>query len=315
MNRKENETKELLLLALESILENSPDLIFVKDADLRYVGSSRLFAELVGYKNGKELVGKTDYDLFSEVLARDYIEDDQTMLENQIPIINHIEPIPGPYGENSYSSTSKYLICDTNGEVMGLYGIGRDVTAEVKLEKERESNKLSQKLFEDVKEKAEKDALTGLRNRQSFVKKVTECLQGYGKNQTHALLFIDLDSFKQVNDNLGHPFGDEVLKGIAKKLKSQFDKHDLIGRIGGDEFLVLLRDVKSKEEIDKKVAEIFKNVTFCQVEDGKEICVTCSIGVSMYRADGRTLEELYEEADRAMYQSKQEGKNRMRFYE
>ncbi|MEG1602514.1 MAG: GGDEF domain-containing protein [Cloacibacillus sp.] len=296
------EKDKLLIAALESFLANSPDMIFIKDATLHYVGASRSFADLVGLKERCDIKGKTDYDLFDTELAARYREDDMNMLEIGAPILDFIEPLPlSADGKSRYSSTSKFIINDDGGTAIGMYGIGRDVTASMELE--------------DLKQKAAVDSLTGLLNRKSVIEEIRASISGEEAKKRHALLFVDLDYFKEINDRKGHPFGDEILKKVAQRLKGHFRRDDVVGRVGGDEFLVLLKNISTKNEVEKTTKLIFEALPFRHAdEDGSEIYVTCSIGVAMYEGDGKPFETLYEEADRAMYTAKENGKNQIAFY-
>lgn len=157
------------------------------------------------------------------------------------------------------------------------------------------------------------DSLTGLLNRKSTMERIEKCLSSSENNSKHVLLFIDLDSFKQINDSKGHPFGDEVLKSVAGKLKMIFRRDDIIGRIGGDEFMVLLKNISSREEAEERAKHIFCGRPFSYIWEGTEEFITCSIGASLYTS-GKTFDKLYAEADEAMYRAKKEGKNRLVFY-
>lgn len=292
---------ELSLLTFKSLLKTSPDLMFVKNIDLVYIAASDSFVKMVGIDSEADLIGKTDYDLFDKPLAAHYISVDRRVLDTGIPIINLLEPVPDENGRRKYSSTSKYILTDNEKNVLGLYGIGRDVTAQVELEQEiikREQFKLI----------SETDTLTGLLNRKSTFENIKEHINTCSSDDKHALLFIDIDYFKQVNDCYGHPYGDKVLQGAADKLLALFgDNNNVVGRIGGDEFLVFIpgvvdiHDIKSKAssliDMDLGSDDVLKDVTF-------------SVGVTI--CDGtKGFEELYEESDRAMYNAKENGRNQI----
>lgn len=427
---------ELLLSALSSLLKNSPDLIFIKDTELRYVAGSSAFHRMVNLSDDPlACAGKTDYEVFPRELAERYRHDDLSVLEAGVPIIEHFEPLPEQHGKCSYSSTSKYIIKDDDGNTIGLCGVGRDVTAQVELMEERERREHAQFVFDDVMEadltvdrvirvysdawddeigvsdnrsyseqlvgfaqqfvhpeyldefcrvynvnnllerfskgdttftlttlikrggpeyrfvefksnmyrsqvtntvraasyvrdteddvrntealrlRAETDPLTGLLNRTSIVEQITARLEA-GKG-VHALLFVDLDYFKLVNDNYGHSFGDKILQEAAARLKRHFPD-GLIGRVGGDEFVVFLENISDEFCVRKRVKEIFNGAVRYTMEDGHLLSVTCSVGVSIYNAcvvDGKkSIDELYSEADRAMYRAKDRGRNGVAFF-
>lgn len=295
----------LLLMAIDTILEHSPDLIFIKDVNLTYVKASKSFANMVGLSSAAQIPGKTDFDFFGPELAARYNEVDRNVIESGDSILDVIEPLPDSNGKKNYSSTSKHAIRDEEGNIIGLYGIGRDITTKLELEEELRKHEL-------LTIKAETDALTGLLNRESTLKYIVEAISACN-GHLHALLFIDLDFFKQINDNFGHPFGDQVLRTIAQKLKEIFRNTDIVGRIGGDEFLVLIKDVDSEETVRRKAAEVVSQVAAVRFEGEYCVSITCSVGIALHQGDGTSLAQLYEQADRAMYVAKENGKNQLVF--
>jgi diguanylate cyclase (GGDEF)-like protein len=153
------------------------------------------------------------------------------------------------------------------------------------------------------------DALTGLSNRSHFITTTEEYLKNASiENTTFALMFIDLDYFKTINDKYGHQTGDELLKIISKKLTSIIKSNDMAARIGGDEFLILLKDV-SQAQIDAISKRIIKRLTE-PIIINENICrVGASIGVSIFPDNGNTIDELISKSDEAMYRVKKEGRN------
>ena len=125
----------------------------------------------------------------------------------------------------------------------------------------------------------------------------------------HALFMIDIDNFKALNDTLGHKAGDEFLIALSKELKKNFRESDILGRIGGDEFFVLMRNVTEQKRVRQKADEILgiiQNVAskYLQVD------LSGSVGISMYPKNGTTLDELYSKSDEALYEAKRTGKNK-----
>lgn len=153
------------------------------------------------------------------------------------------------------------------------------------------------------------DALTGLPNRVMFSKILTDMLERSEEGEYTALLFLDLDDFKNINDLLGHSVGDQLLVEVVSRIKPKLynDKH--ISRFGGDEFLVVLPNMKSVEEIETKVREILDTAIGTFQFDERLISTGASIGVSIYPKDGRQAEDLIRYADLAMYSAKNHGKN------
>ncbi len=149
---------------------------------------------------------------------------------------------------------------------------------------------------------AERDELTGLLNRKATMQLIQERLERSFDDDNHALLMIDADYFKPVNDTYGHQAGDKVLTELAKEISSSFRSSDIIGRIGGDEFFVLMTHVPDRSTVEKKVDSLLKKIKNVHYEDSY---LSASIGVSIFPDDAKTLEEMYALADKAMYAAKE----------
>ncbi len=162
--------------------------------------------------------------------------------------------------------------------------------------------------------RAEKDALTGIYNQGATEQLIHNAIQAGNENALSAMMIIDLDNFKEANDLLGHANGDQLLEKTADILKEMFKGGDVIGRIGGDEFLVYMRNVESISEADEMAGNIVKSVRYDLDFEGQPIHVTCSVGVAVYPYHGKTYEELFEKADRAVYTVKANGKDGYRVY-
>lgn len=161
---------------------------------------------------------------------------------------------------------------------------------------------------------AHHDVLTNLPNRLYFEEELSESILIAQKENTKlGVLFLDLDSFKEVNDTYGHKVGDLLLVHITKVLKNIVRKDDFIARLGGDEFTVIVKN-SSQEVLEKVAHKIIREVQKPIPIDGVELFVTFSIGVSLYPDDGETTELLLKYADTAMYRAKEDGKNRFQFY-
>jgi diguanylate cyclase (GGDEF)-like protein len=162
-------------------------------------------------------------------------------------------------------------------------------------------------------DKAERDQMTGLYNKTTTEKLINEWLHNY-ESSFGALMMIDIDNFKNVNDKLGHLYGDMMLKKIAEALKAAFRSNDVVGRIGGDEFFVFLKKLYSEKHISDKAKEICKLFHNVFEEKGISCEISASIGVALYPKHGDTLNELYRNADTALYLSKEKGKNNFTIY-
>lgn len=164
-------------------------------------------------------------------------------------------------------------------------------------------------LIQKNRERANKDHLTKLPNRKRFEEIMTnEMYEASKKNSKIAVLFFDLNKFKEINDKYGHSFGDKVLQEVANKIDSEIRKGDMVSRIGGDEFIGMISNLNSKREIleiAERMSSIFEENLLV---NSIEINVKSSLGISVYPDHGETIEELLSKADTAMYESKQNKK-------
>ncbi len=166
-----------------------------------------------------------------------------------------------------------------------------------------------------LKYKSERDLLTNLLNKVSANANVIDYITNEGRSSVHAMMIVDLDNFKEINDSYGHQFGDAVLVGIGQNLSKLFRSTDIVGRIGGDEFLVFMKDVVDESIIREKadlLCHIFNTQEFASII---KLSISSSIGISMYPDDGVEFDELYQKADNALYAAKMQGKNCYRFYD
>lgn len=159
------------------------------------------------------------------------------------------------------------------------------------------------------------DSLTGIPNRTTLMSKLVEVIdQCIENNKLGAVLFIDLDDFKRVNDSLGHDVGDKLLEAICTKIKDILNKNEILYRFGGDEFIVLMCDVKVSElvvNLCNKLLNIFNDYF---IIDNRQVYITCSIGICVFPTDGKDRNVILKNADTAMYKAKEKGKNTFEFY-
>ncbi|RBW67477.1 GGDEF domain-containing protein [Bacillus taeanensis] len=169
-----------------------------------------------------------------------------------------------------------------------------------------------EKMHEKLEYLALYDTLTDLPNRKKIYHYLRESLEHAKYNGEYlALMFIDLDGFKEVNDRWGHFYGDSLLKEVAKSLKNSIDERDIVGRFAGDEFIVILRD-SDQHKASLTAQRIIENISSIEINT-KDILVTPSIGISLYPNNGNN-EDLINKADKAMYFTKRSGKNNYTFY-
>ncbi|MEG1923971.1 MAG: diguanylate cyclase [Clostridia bacterium] len=250
------------------------------------------------------------FDEASKLLSQTIYKEDRAMYLQTMNRANLIEQCQK--GESEFNfDFRKYFGNDTKWINVKMQTIqhpyGNDLLAYIIITDV--SNKKSREIEE--KNKLERDALTNTYNRSKITELVGQII-AENPNVQHAFIMFDLDGFKKVNDNFGHLLGDKVLKDITTSLMSLLRTGDLIGRLGGDEFLLFLKDIPYDDVIDRRAQLI------CQMINLKlnaDVIVTGSLGISMYPRDGLSFDELYSKADIALYQSKNTGKGKYAFYD
>ena len=293
-----NESQKMLQLVLDSI----PVRVFWKDTDSIYLGCNRLFAMDAGLDSPEQIIGKSDFDLAWTEQAELYRLDDRKVIQAGKPKLNYEEPQTSPDGTSLWLRTSKIPLTDLSGTVIGVMGTYEDIT----------SMKQSQ---EKVDFLAYHDPLTRLPNRLLLNDRLKHSLQRAEREKTQvAVLFIDLDNFKNINDSLGHPTGDFLLQEVGERIKSLVRVDDTVARLGGDEFIVVMEEIDDAQDstlLAKKLVSAF-NKPFTAMN--RELYLTLSIGISIYPSDGADSETLIRNADSAMYRAKAEGRNDYQFY-
>lgn len=168
-----------------------------------------------------------------------------------------------------------------------------------------------------LKEQAEHDGLTGLYNRRTFEDKSMALLQDRrgAKSTNFAFLILDIDAFKEINDTYGHKEGDEALKLVGNVLRNSFRESDIVARMGGDEFTVLMYNVATREDVAKKAQQIIDAMDRAYADKKIACPVTVSIGMEFFAKTDNTYDQAYKKADRALYKAKDEGKRCFEFYE
>ena len=208
------------------------------------------------------------------------------------------------------------LVVENDG-TENVYGLVFDITEMVVSQKE--INRMNQELYNKTNEerlrqvqmsnKAKMDALTGILNKGAVTETIKEYLAESEPDQLHALLMIDCDNFKAVNDTFGHAVGDEVIKYFASILKRTFRDSDIKGRFGGDEFMVFMKNT-TKEATALRAGQLNDAIRKPYLKDGKEIKISCSIGISYFPKDGKDFDTVFASADDALYKAKSLGKDR-----
>lgn len=194
------------------------------------------------------------------------------------------------------------LIKDSDGKITKIAGSISDYT---------EAKNANDK----IKELAYYDTLTGIPNRNTFLLKVDNIIDQYiENNKLGAIFFIDLDDFKKINDSLGHDIGDKLLIAISAKISDILSENETLCRFGGDEFLLLKQNVHDQVQLvqfSKKLLNLFESNFLL---DGKQVFITCSVGICVFPLNGKDKNAILKNADTAMYKAKEKGKNRYEFY-
>ncbi len=207
-----------------------------------------------------------------------------------------------PRGLTTWVFVQAEPVFDTSQQLTGYIGSVTDISERKRTE-------------EEIRRIAYYDALTKLPNRAFFLEQLRRTLAAARRSQRRAaLLFCDLDNFKDVNDTLGHDQGDELLRGIAERLSSCIRKGDTLSRLGGDEFVLLLPAVKSDRDAVSVARKIMQQLARPFTLDGHEVYTTPSIGIAFYPDDGDSVSALLKHADMAMYAAKARGRNRYQFF-
>ncbi len=432
LNAHGTDLAAIISAAFKTILDSTHDMVFIKTADLVYIAASEPFIKMVGKSSADEIIAKTDREIFADpALADRYVADDRRLLEDGKDLIDYIEPLPDIGNYHRYGQTSKHILRDGDGNILGILGITRDITRdyvtrqhyqqelkylfklpedtfavsyidvddwrlidqrrqlvdggtlqsvntvdelsrvavdsivdpicsaadfyknftanslrsiydsgrsntsftyqrrmtngeihwvrnELRFLTDADSGHLCAMLSAknvDAKKREEEeliiaaqlDRMTMLLNRNTTMERISEIFENHNSN-IHALMMIDVDNFKNLNDTFGHQAGDEFLIKLAGELRTTFRESDIIGRVGGDEFFCLLKNISDASIVLRKADELMSAIhRVCRSYTDLQISV--SMGISLYPKNGTTLSELYGEADGALYQAKRNGKN------
>ncbi len=298
------------------LVDSSPDIIYTLNEDGRFTFINDRVQTLLGFAPA-ELIGRH----YSELVHEEDLERARYVFNErrvglrasrnvELRLKNNLNNEEDLTFENtlmtiSFNSMGMYAVGmePSQREFFGTYGVARDVT-----ERKRAEALISYQAYHDI--------LTDLPNRVLFKDRLGLAVIQAKRNRCGlAVMFIDLDKFKLVNDTLGHVKGDELLQQVAARLKSCLRRGDTLARLGGDEFTVVLPELREKNDatvIAEKFLETFRQPF---VLEGSEFHISASIGISIYPDDGESIDELLRHADMAMYHVKAQGKNGHAFYD
>ena len=292
---------------LARVVNAIPDMVFLKDADGVYISCNPVFERFAG-KPEREIIGCTDYDLSPAADAEQFRAYDRRAMQAWQPLVYEEQLTFAEDGYQGYFETIKTPIRDLHGRVTGILGVCRDITDRKRAEQE-------------IERLAFYDALTGLPNRRLLLDRLQRSIAACQRSRNlGALLFIDLDNFKDLNDTLGHDMGDQLLSQVATRLVGSVREADTVARFGGDEFVVMLDNLNPELPDAAAQAETVAEKLLASLNQpfalgGQQHYSTPSIGITLFGDERLSVDELLKRADLAMYQAKAAGRNTQRFFD
>jgi len=288
---------------LRAVFDAVPMSLYVKDLDGHYISSNRANLDRFGFASEADLIGKTAFDIAPTEAAEASAQTDRQVIDSgEILFVPPATNVTG-IGDPRWYESIKVPLRDAGGKVNGVLGITRDVT---------ESKEAERRLAE----LASQDALTGLPNRRSLIDRLTHSIeQARNDKQELAVIFVDLDFFKAINDIHGHEFGDHLLRSLAQGLSARLRPNDWVARFGGDEFVLVCYPVAGEIEGYRIASEVLNAVRAPLQLNGVSLRVDASIGIAFLRNDHRKASDLIRNADAAMYLAKEQGRNRVAMFD
>jgi len=281
------------------ILDEASDPLVTLNSHYQFTYANKAFAQVLGEKRDA-IIGKDLWGVYSKDgadMRRDAIK--EVFETGQTKVIETI--VPKPSGDLYFIMTYKPIFNEQE-IIISVVAIAKNITDRKQAE-------------EQIQHMAYHDSLTGLPNRKLFSDRLDIALAHSRRNKKEVgIAMLDLDNFKDVNDTLGHAAGDLLIKAAAERLTAALRKGDTVARIGGDEFVLILPDLKIVEDaiqVAQKIVESFRKPFFI---DTHQLVVTTSIGIAVYPNDGMDGDILLKNADIAMYQAKEAGRDRYQIY-
>ncbi len=286
---------------IRNILDSQPDMVYYKDTDGRYRLCNENCARFIG-RSANEIYGLTDADVYDSPTAALARQRDKETIERGAQCI-YEEWLHNADGQSVLLETRKLPLYSKAGQCTGILGMSRDIT----------ESKKAQKNLEHI---AYHDMLTGLANRILLNEQLDYALQlAKRSNKAVAVLFIDLDKFKKINDSIGHAVGDLLLKDVAHRLTKNLRDTDICARLGGDEFIVVLTQIDDANTINEKCDQLLSVISQPYSLQGHLLSVFASAGISVSPQHGDSVDALIRNADVALHKAKELGRNRSWMYQ
>lgn len=272
---------------------------YTRNTENRFTYLSESINTILGYSKDEFLTHYTKYltDETFDLTVEDYSPNSLNSAKKP----PHIIGINHKNGSKHYLEITEFPVFNSRGKVELIEGMARDVTLQYEIQ-------------EKITYLANHDTLTGIPNRLYLDKQLQDLISYSKRHQNKfAMLFLDLDHFKQINDTLGHDVGDKLLQEVTKRINSNIREEDIFARIGGDEFVIILTDI-NEVDIVVSIHKIMDLMRQTWHVGNVELNVATSLGVALYPQDGTTVIELMKNADIAMYQAKELGRDNFTFF-
>ena len=294
MDLSERKKAEEELKLASAVFSSSREGILIADASMNIVSVNRAFVQMTGYEES-ELIGKKPSILKSGHTTREQYRMIFTALEGE-----------GAWSGDIIDRRKEGELLPLHVSISSVKNKGGVPTHYIAIMSDNSEHKAREEHLNHI---AHHDPLTGLPNRVLFNDRVKQAIEeAKRKNSSFTVLFLDLDRFKPINDTFGHKVGDQVLQTVARELQQIVREIDTVTRIGGDEFVILLKEVGRRENVEKICRKISETVSAPIYIGGEKIQVGVSVGFSIYPDDGEDIKALLDCADNAMYAIKQKGK-------
>jgi len=286
-------TIRLQNLRFQAAQDNMPQALSLFDKDGNLVVCNRRFREMYQLSEGYDPNGKKLLDILTHCVVHGPVLN----LENRSLTLQHVamnvstgSVLEQVWPDGRIISIARSMIQDG-----GYLDTTSDVTE-------------NRKAIAQIAHMAHHDSLTGLPNRCLYRERLTDAVQHARRGEQCAVLYLDLDRFKAVNDTLGHPIGDALLIEVSARLKANVRDIDTLSRLGGDEFAIILRQLKSRDETHGFAKRVIKNLCMPYVIDGHDVSIGASVGIAIIDAWLNDPDEVMRNADRALYKAKADGR-------